>query len=128
MREARQMQEKLLDEAATNPMTKQQQAHAWSELKDKAKALSEQEQSLLWQRYKEQAMKEKREHLDRFFSLKTKEQRNAYLDAAPDREQAYGRAKQSSRTAKRESASTNQIRKASIPTAEQRRPACPVNM
>ena len=57
MKEARQMQEKLLDETATNSMTEEQQVHAWTELKAKSKALSNEEQTQLWQQYKGRAMK-----------------------------------------------------------------------
>jgi hypothetical protein len=95
MKEARQMHENLLDEAVTNSMTKEQQANAWAELKEKAETLSEQEQAQLWGRYKEEAMKEKREYLDRFFSLKTKEQRDAFLGEAIDRERGLAKEKKS---------------------------------
>ena len=121
MKEARQMQEKLLDETATNSMTEEQQVHAWTELKAKSKALSNEEQTQLWQQYKGRAMKEKREHLDRFFSLKTKEQRDAFLDADIDRERAYGKKKRSNQTAKRKTAATNQLKKSSSPSTEQQR-------
>lgn len=95
MKEARQMHENLLDEAVTNSMTEEQQANAWSELKEKAETLSEQEQAQLWRRYREEEMKEKREYLDRFFSLKTKEQRDAFLDEAIDRETEWAEEKTS---------------------------------
>ncbi len=95
MKEARQMHENLLDEAVTNSMTEEQQANAWSKLKEKAETLSEQEQAQLWGRYKEEAMKEKREYRDRFFSLKTKEQRDAFLDEAIDRETEWAEEKKS---------------------------------
>jgi hypothetical protein len=117
MKEARQMHEDLLDEAVTNSMTEEQQANAWSELKEKAETLSEQEQAQLWRRYKEEEMKEKREYLDRFFALKTKEQRDAFLDAAIDRDREFAEKKESA--AKQGGKGEGQAKQRSSLSAEQ---------
>ena len=123
MKEARRMHEELLDEAATKSMTKQQRANAWSELKEKAETLSEQEQAQLWRQYKEQAMKENREYLDRFFSLKTKEQRDAFLDEAIDREREFAEEKKSAakQSSKGGDRAKGQGKPRSSPSAEQQR-------
>ena len=85
MKEARRLQERVLNDKPRDAMTPEQRANLLGQLKTKAKGLSERERAVLIREYAE---RKNDEVVNAYFALKSPQERTAFLDRVINRKAA----------------------------------------